>query len=727
MIYAPDPAENGTSNAYSDYSKAQSKKDAALSYAARGWHVFPCHTVVDGACSCGKSGCENVGKHPRWDKHLIPNGNKNASTDSKKIQQWWRQWPDANIGICTGAVSNLLVLDVDAHSGGEDSLKNLEASYRPMPETVESLTGSGGGSRHLLFKHPGITIKNSVGKAARGIASGLDVRCDGGYIIAPKSLHQSGRFYEWEVLHHPNDIDLADPPEWLIAVIQDAAGNASKRSATTTDEPILIGARNDALFTMACSMRRNGVTEEGIIAVLEATNTVRCQPPLAPTEIRRIAHSAARYDPATRTNGHHKAQEPLVEQLDNDYDPLIEGSGIASYPKLTGRIFIGPIGKIVRKIAPHSEADDIAIFIHLFTSFGIGIGPSAFYRIEAEKHGCKIFAATIGDSSKARKGTAAKYIRHIFKHIDSLFIKTRYVANGGLTSGEGLVAKVADTDEDNTDKRFLVIESELTRTTRNSSRQGSILSHILRQAWDGDPLETLTRHNPMHAENHHIGIVAHCTQTDLVNSIPKEDLTNGFGNRFLWFCVHRSKLLPFGGNLSSVDFSSEIEELRKAWHFAQACEEVKLDAEARSLWAKVYPELTMGQPGILGSLCDRSDTYALRIAMIYALSEQSAFIGLRHLEAALSLVKYSQDSVRYIFGVMDESGIHEAILTHLNGAGEKGLTMTQIHEKFGRNKDAKEIRSALQQLERMKKARQEQRDTGKPGRKPAFWIANGTD
>jgi hypothetical protein len=231
----------------------------------------------------------------------------------------------------------------------------------------------------------------------------------------------------------------------------------------------------------------------------------------------------------------------------------------------------------------------------------------------------------------------------------------------------------------------------------------------------------------MHAKNHHIGIVAHCTQTDLVNSIPKEDLTNGFGNRFLWLCVKRSKLLPFGGNLASVDFSAEIKELREAWKFSQACQEVRLNAEAQTHWAEVYPVLTMSQPGILGSLCDRSDTYALRLAMIYALSEQSAYISLKHLEAALALVKYSQDSVRYIFGVMDESGIHEAILSHLYEAGDTGLTMTQIHEKFGRNKDAKEIRAALQQLDRMKKARQEQRDTGRPGRKPAFWIANGAN
>jgi putative DNA primase/helicase len=168
--------------------------ESAVHYAARGWPVFPVYEVDDaGRCQCGQP-CESPGKHPR-----IAHGFKMASTDASQIRMWWSHWSGANIGIATGATAGLIVLDEDPQKGGTESLAALEAKYGPLPSTVEALTGGDG--RHLYLRHPGpgMEVPSSVGK----LGPGLDIRADGGYVIAPPSTHRSGRSYEWEVLHQP--------------------------------------------------------------------------------------------------------------------------------------------------------------------------------------------------------------------------------------------------------------------------------------------------------------------------------------------------------------------------------------------------------------------------------------------------------------------------------------------------------------------------------------------
>lgn len=178
--------------------------DAALAYAARGWPVFPVHTPdASGKCSCRKSDCDRVGKHPR-----ISKGRNGASTDREVIERWWSVWPDANIGIATGADSGLIVLDVD--DGGEDSLVG-----RDLPDTVEQITGSGG--RHLLYARP----EGDAYRTRVRFLPGLDSRADGGYIVAPPSLHPSGRHYHWEASSDPTDgVDVADAPGWLLDALR---------------------------------------------------------------------------------------------------------------------------------------------------------------------------------------------------------------------------------------------------------------------------------------------------------------------------------------------------------------------------------------------------------------------------------------------------------------------------------------------------------------------------
>ena len=259
---------------------------AALDYAARGWPVFPCHGVRDGRCTCGKADCKSSAKHPR-----VEHGLKGATTDPAMIRSWWVRWPDANVPIVTGAESDLVVLDVDPDKGGTESLYDLQHRHGQLPPTPESLTGGGGA--HLFFQHPGVPIKNSTS----ALGPGLDVRGDGGYIIAPPSRHVSGGVYEWDIGHHPDHLEPPPLPDWLLTLLTD------KRDGHLLAEPIgeiiAEGQRNATLASLAGSMRRRGASEAAILAALVAENEAgRCQPPLEHGELVKIAVSVARYAPA---------------------------------------------------------------------------------------------------------------------------------------------------------------------------------------------------------------------------------------------------------------------------------------------------------------------------------------------------------------------------------------------------------------------------------------------
>jgi hypothetical protein len=252
----------------------------ALSYAARGWHVFPCHTPVAAGCSCRNSDCERIGKHPR-----TKNGLNDATTDEPTIRRWWKTWPDANIAVRTGAISGVVILDRDDEKGGDDSLRELERTHGPLLETVQDITGRG---MHYVFTHPGTPVKNGV----ETLGAGLDIRGDGGYVIVPPSLHENGQRYTWELMHHPDETPLAPMPAWLITRCQDT----TRHETVDAGAPIPEGQRNDELFKLGCALRRRGFTHAVILVALQEINTTQCQPPLEAFEVERIASSYAKYE-----------------------------------------------------------------------------------------------------------------------------------------------------------------------------------------------------------------------------------------------------------------------------------------------------------------------------------------------------------------------------------------------------------------------------------------------
>ncbi len=268
---------------------------AALWYAGRGIPVFPLQSVDErGRCSCGgKPGCK-PGKHPR-----IANGHIGATTDEGRIRRWWSKWPDANIGIPTGERSGLLVLDVDEH--GFTSLDALEEEHGQLPETLAVRTGGGG--MHVYLKYPaGSGIRNSAGK----VGPGLDVRGEGGYIVAPPSRTDKGPYAFLD--RKPR----TTPPEWLLEAARApyrATGDEDEAEAGPVGgldgEPIPKGERGDTLFRIACSLRARGCEYTRILSELERINRDRCSPPIGAhpddtdaRELEKIAKSVVSRYPA---------------------------------------------------------------------------------------------------------------------------------------------------------------------------------------------------------------------------------------------------------------------------------------------------------------------------------------------------------------------------------------------------------------------------------------------
>jgi len=183
--------------------------EAAEVLTALGWPVLPCHHAVERRCSCGDPSCASPAKHPR-----LRHGLHDATVEIALIRRWWRRWPAANLGIRTGAQpdgAGLVVLDIDPAAGGDASLTTLAGQHGDLSPTLEVRTGGGG--RHLYFTHPGEHLPNSAGR----LGPGLDVRGDGGYVLAPPSRHASGNQYQWV----PRQ--LMPMPTWLIDLARDSA------------------------------------------------------------------------------------------------------------------------------------------------------------------------------------------------------------------------------------------------------------------------------------------------------------------------------------------------------------------------------------------------------------------------------------------------------------------------------------------------------------------------
>lgn len=389
-----------------------------------------------------------------------------------------------------------------------------------------------------------------------------------------------------------------------------------------------------------------------------------------------------------------------------------------SWPELGADARHGLAGQMLAAMEPHSEADPVAILVHLLAGFGNAVGRGPFVRVGASRHHAKLNAALVGETAKGRKGMSWDYAKDVLSAADRYWADERI--ENGLSSGEGLINQVRDPrtarnkdgeeyveDHGAEDKRLFVVEEEFASVLKVATREGNTLSAIIRSAWDSGKLSTLTRNNPLKASDSHVSIVGHVTKTELVRLLSESDAHNGFANRFLWVCVRRSRTLPFGGSWHEVDAGPLVRELGEAMRFARGIGEVRWGSTARPLWEARYAKLSEGSPGLFGAVTSRAEAQTLRLALVYALMDSSYFIEAEHLLAALAVWGYAEASARYVFGDTTGDPVADRIEDALSEAS-RGLTRTEISDVLGRNQPARRIEEALALLEGFGRARSEE-------------------
>jgi hypothetical protein len=409
------------------------------------------------------------------------------------------------------------------------------------------------------------------------------------------------------------------------------------------------------------------------------------------------------------------------------------------WPAIGVAAYHGLAGKVVALFMPHTEADPVAILIHFLTEIGNAIGRHGYYIVEGDRHYTNLFALIIGATSKARKGTAAGRSRQILEIIDPAWANK--CVHGGVSTGEGLIWHVRDeikelvwrgsganrtqvlevTDPGIEDKRLLIIEAEFARTIAVMERPGNTLSAVLRAAWDKGRLEILTKTSAAHATDAHISAIGHITLKEIQGRLTATEQANGFANRFLFALVRRSQLLPFGGNLDPAALSDMAQEVAQAVTFATGLHRLEFDGAARLRWGEIYEELSNEKPGLAGDVIARGEAQVIRLAVLYAVLDSSPWITVPHLEAALELWRFCEESAVYVFGDSTGDPMADEILRILREVAPGGLTQNEIRNLFTHHHSAMRIGAALGILLQHHKVRHQKRVTN--GRPATVWYA----
>ncbi len=270
----------------------------ALKYAEKGIAVFP---IIE-----------------KTKKPYTPNGCKDAKTDLRAIRFWWKKWPDANIAIATGSASGgLVVIDIDLKDevNGYKALEEWQKENGQFPETARALSGNKG--MHLYF-----WVDRKIGNRA-GILPGVDVRGEGGYIIAPPSIHPNGNPYTW--IEDPEKVPIAKADDVVYKFLEmrnhetklDANGMPTK-NFVIPQEKISAGSRNDTIFRFASSLQSQGLADSVIRSSVHALNDAQCQPPLEKHEVDIIIDQALKYQKGEIKEIKKNAQEKRAPSIATD-------------------------------------------------------------------------------------------------------------------------------------------------------------------------------------------------------------------------------------------------------------------------------------------------------------------------------------------------------------------------------------------------------------------------
>ena len=382
---------------------------------------------------------------------------------------------------------------------------------------------------------------------------------------------------------------------------------------------------------------------------------------------------------------------------------------ILAFPSLKSEAYFGVLKEIIDIACSNSEASPVSVAIALISNFSAFIGRDIYFPVGDFDLHCRPYTLIVGKSGKARKGTSEYLVSRIFQRLNELNSENPLaIHSGGLSSGEGIIHAIRDPGDKDLgvpDKRLLVIESEFVNVLINCKRESSILSSIIRNAFDGKSLAPLTKHNKVRATNPHIVLAAQITEKELIKRTNgSAEMSNGFLNRFLFFSVRRERLvsLPKRTSFDVIDnLANKLNDIISTVKINKT-KEMSMSQDAKDYWDAYYAYYTAEVNGKIGELSSRHDVYRLMFAMIFALLDKRLIIETIDIERACLWIDYAQESIRFIYANTEEDAKQKGCDTLADQILEKikikPMTRTEISASFNRNKKSSELKEAITQL-----------------------------
>jgi hypothetical protein len=673
-------------------------------------------------------GKEPLTDDPKRESRCPPHehGLKDATTDLATIDAWWSMHPTANVALRTGDVFDVLDLD------GPEAVEKFRIfcdEHSIDPATIRKAVAKTSKGWHYFFNASG------CGNRARMLGAPIDWRGKGGYVVAAPSIHPSGALYRWVVNLAGG---LPDVPQALRDVLEPAAAVPLRPTLVRTTfgegehdayfkkafeaelervKAAQTGERNVTVFNAMCNvieLVNSGLDATAVDDVYDAGRSLG----LDERELDRTMQSAwskagsnVRELPAPRQQPS-RSQVALRAPSSEPVTVPVALPGQALRPAPS--VYQGLLGEAVRELEPWTEADPVGVLASLLAGCGCAIGRSPHATVATTRHPLLVWPLLLGRTSTGRKGTAHDVAESLLKVAEPAFIASNIT--GGLSSGEGLIFAVRDPvfehsndpakepkiiDPGVEDKRRWIVESEFGGTMARAKREGSSLSAVLRQAWDGKTLATLTKTSVI-ATGAHIAISGHITPREFLMRLRDSDLVGGTYNRFLPLLISRSKMLPDAPNPPRELIESYGSELQRRIRQARSLTSVTRTDAATKLWHDVYYELSHVEADELdndrlGQFIARSVPYALRLSVLYALLDGEQAVDERHVDAAASLVRYSVASVRELLRAQQDPKLTR-LIEALSEAGNAGLTRTDVNGMFSGKLTAPELDDLLEQV-----------------------------
>lgn len=618
---------------------------AALWFADHGFGIFSVwSTTPDGACRCPKGkACDNAGKHP-----ITQKGFHDATRDPERIRILLSAGSEPNYGmVCPEGV---FALDVDGD--GIAHLVELEARYGPLPDTLRTQTAHG---QHIFLRWPE-DLPRPIGQLW-GYVTRWGSGANAGYVIGPRSVHASGAVYA-----PGTSFEIAELPEaWAQSVIAAPAEADGEYEIPAGGYSLpdygYTGSRYAAILAYIASRYKRGISIDEIWAGVVSVLAPRFEEALTEQDMKTRFERAWKNTPGRLGEPGHDSTE--IELVVIPANAVVVDS--RDWPEPPDEAaYHGVLGEIVAAVVPKTEADPVAILGSLLASVGACMGHHRFI-YQGAAQAANLFVALVGDSSTGRKGTAASIAREV---MSAAYPEWERLIVAGLGSGEGLIGHLKRVEE--TEHRALVMESEFGRLLTVMGREGSTLSPVVRDAWDGVPMGRFLAREQSLVTWHHVSISAHVTVVELRQKLTSTDAANGFGNRFLWLAVRRTKLVPFPESPRYL-VTPYLDSLNRAIIEAQTLSELKWSPPAADRWETLYSASAARQRvGLLGALMARSEAQIARLALLYALLDRSSCVDLSHLVAAEAVWGYAERSVIHIFGSSTGDRHADALREYLN-------------------------------------------------------------